>query len=360
MEQIRVDLASDAYSVHIGHGLIEPSSLSFILDRVGRRTGETCAIITNPVVGSIYAEQVLRGLRAFGLEPQVVEIPEGEQFKTLDTVRSVYDRLLDAQLDRRSTIFALGGGVVGDVAGFVAATFLRGVPFVQMPTTLLAMVDASIGGKVAVDHPRGKNLIGAFKQPLAVIVNLQTLTTLPDEEWRSGSAEVVKHALIGDPGLLEVLESPTWKSELPTWIVRALKVKIDIVVRDPFEQGERAKLNLGHTFGHALEQLSDFKMRHGDAVAIGLMCASRLSARLRECSSGMPSRVGAVLQHLGLPTQIPLEFSAERIVQAMQTDKKRIGKQLRFVIPRALGDVVIRDQVDRQDVLAILEEMLYC
>jgi 3-dehydroquinate synthase len=358
VEQIKVGLPEESYTVFVGQGLIEPSSLVSLLRRVGQPTGETCGIITNPVVGNLYAERVVRGLRSFGLEPRLIEIPEGEQFKTLDTVRSVYDQLVETHLDRRSTIFALGGGVVGDLAGFAAATYLRGVPFIQIPTTLLAMVDASIGGKVAVDHPRGKNLVGAFKQPLAVIVDTQTLATLPNEEWRSGLAEVVKHALVGDPGLLEVLESADWKAELQKWIIRALAVKVDIVVRDPFEQGERAKLNLGHTFGHALEQLSHYQMRHGDAVAIGLVCASRLSARLGKCTPDLPMRVEGVLRHLGLPTHIPGEFSAERIVEAMQTDKKRIGKRLRFVLPRALGNVVIEDQGDERDVLAVLEQTI--
>ncbi len=358
MEQIRVALPSDPYTVFVGPGLLEPSSLSSILGGVAQRTSVGCAVITNPVVGSLYAERVVRGLRSFGLEPQVLEIPEGEQFKTLDTVRSVYDQIVEARLDRGSTIFALGGGVVGDLAGFVAATYLRGVPFVQIPTSLLAMVDASIGGKVAVDHPRGKNLVGAFKQPLAVIVDTQTLATLPENEWRSGLAEVVKHAFIGDPGLLEVIESEDWKSDLPNWIARAMRVKIDIVVRDPFEQGERAKLNLGHTFGHALEQLSDFQMRHGDAVGIGLVCASRLSARLGECKPDFPMRVEGLLRHVGLPTQIPSEFSAEKIVEAMQSDKKRIGRRLRFVLPRVPGEVVVRDQVDQRDVLKVLRQTL--
>ncbi len=358
VEQIRVALPNDPYTVFVGPGLLDPSSLSSIVGRVEQRSSVSCAVVTNPLVGSLYAERVVRGLRSFGLEPQALEIPEGEQFKTLDTVRLVYDQLVEGRLDRGSTIFALGGGVVGDLAGFVAATYLRGVPFVQIPTTLLAMVDASIGGKVAIDHPRGKNLVGAFKQPLAVIVDTQTLASLPEKEWRSGLAEVVKHALVGDPGLLEVIESDKWKSDLPNWIGRAMRVKIDIVVRDPFEQGERAKLNLGHTFGHALEQLSDFQMRHGDAVAIGLVCASRLSARLGECTPDFPIRVESVLQQLGLPIQIPSEFSAEKIVEAMQSDKKRIGKRLRFVLPRTLGEVVVRDQVDQRDVVAVLQQTI--
>ncbi len=358
MEQIRVALPNDSYTVYVGQELIEPSSLAAILVPLSQQTGGPCAVISNPVIASLYGERVMRGLRSFGLEPHVVEIPEGERFKTLETVRWVYDQLVEAQLDRGSTIFALGGGVVGDLAGFAAATYLRGVSFIPIPTTLLAMVDASIGGKVAVDHRRGKNLIGAFRQPLAVIVDTQTLATLPEEEWRSGMAEVVKHALIGDPRLLYVLEAQDWKSELPSLIVRALRVKVDIVVRDPLERGERVKLNLGHTFGHALETLSRFQMRHGDAVAIGLVCASRLSARLGECAPILPIRIEALLRHLGLSTQIPGVFSANSIMAEMQADKKRVGKRLRFVLPRIPGDVVIRDTIDQQDVLAVLEQTI--
>jgi 3-dehydroquinate synthase len=271
-------------------------------------------------------------------------------------VRSIYDQLIDAQLDRRSILFALGGGVVGDVAGFAAATFLRGVPFVQLPTTLLAMVDASIGGKAAVDHPRGKNLIGAFKQPRAVIVDTATLATLPAHEFGSGMAEVVKHAIIGDAELFEELESGSWKLEVGSWIARAMRVKVEIVVRDPFERGERAKLNLGHTFAHAFEKLSDYGLRHGDAVAIGLMCAARLAARRGMCDVLLPPRIKNLLQAIGLPTRVPREMSAEATLEAMATDKKRVDARLRFILPRALGDVAIVDDVARGEILEIVKE----
>ncbi len=295
-------------------------------------------------------------LRAYGFEPRVVEIPDGERFKTLETVRSIYDQLIDAQLDRGSIIFALGGGVVGDVAGFVAATFLRGVPFVQLPTTLLAMVDASIGGKVAVDHPRGKNLIGAFKPPCAVIADTNALATLPAAEWRAGMAEVVKHAIIGDAGLFEMLEVGGWRLEIGDWITRAIRVKVDIVARDPFEHGERAQLNLGHTFAHALEKLSGYELRHGDAVAIGLMGAARLAARRGTCPRALVERIETLLGALGLPTRVPRARSAAALVDAMQTDKKHADGALRFILPRALGDVVVVDDVTRTEIVAAIEE----
>ncbi len=282
VQKISVPTPEGAYSIFIGAGLLARIGT---LITAGGGFSANCVIITNPRVGSLHVARVVESLRAAGFEPRVIEIPDGEKYKTLETVRAIYDQLIDARLDRRSIIFALGGGVVGDIAGFAAATFLRGVPFVQLPTTLLAMVDASIGGKVAVDHPRGKNLIGAFKQPHAIIADTDTLVTLPDAELRAGMAEVVKHAVIGDAGLFEVLEigdwrleSSNWRLVIGDWIARAIRVKVDIVARDPFEQGERAKLNLGHTFGHALEKLSNYELRHGDAVAIGLVCAARLAA----------------------------------------------------------------------------------
>jgi len=322
-----------------------------------------CAVVANPRVGALYASRVIESLRGAGFEPCLIEIPEGEQHKTLDTARAVYDRLVDTRLDRRSIIFALGGGVVGDLAGFVAATFLRGVPFVQLPTTLLAMVDASIGGKVGVDHPRGKNLIGAFKQPCVVIADPQTLESLPEEEWRAGMAEVVKHGMIGDARLFEQLENTTckpdmrdWRAETGDWLVRAIRVKADIVCRDPLEQGERAKLNLGHTFGHALEKLSNYQMRHGDAVAIGLVCATRLAVRLGICDQDLLPRPQNLLDALGLPICVPGEMPTEAILDAMAVDKKRVNGRLRLVVPRALGDVVILDNSTTEQIRAIIED----
>jgi len=356
---IIVPTPDGAYPIFVGAGLLaQVASLMAGLNSAANKEAFSprCALITNPRVGALYAAPVVASLHANHFEPHVIEIPEGERYKMLDTVHAIYGQLLDAQLDRRSPIFALGGGVVGDVAGFVAATFLRGVPFVQLPTTLLAMVDASIGGKVAVDHPHGKNLIGAFKQPHAVIADTDALATLPDVEFRAGMAEVVKHAIIGDAGLFRWLESGSWKLEVGDWLVRAIRVKVDIVARDPFEQSERAKLNLGHTFGHTLEKLSAYSMRHGDTVAIGLVCATHLAARLKLCDASLVTRVSGLLRALELPTRVPIEMSADAILDAMSTDKKRVNGRLRFVLPRAPGEVVMVDDVTREDVLAAIDE----
>lgn len=342
------------YSIYIGAHLLKSDLLSTLSQLA--EFSQRCALITNPRVGHLYASRVLETLRRVGLEPHTIEIPEGERFKTLETVRTIYDRLIDARLDRRSVVFALGGGVVGDVAGFAAATFLRGVPFVQLPTTLLAMVDASIGGKVAVDHPLGKNLIGAFKHPCAVVADTDTLMTLPDVEWRSGMAEGVKHAIIGDPVLFEDL-GDAGRSDVEEWLGRAVQVKTEIVMRDPHEQGERAKLNLGHTFGHALEQVSNYGIRHGDAVAIGLVCSARLAHRLGIADPKLECRIQELLLAIGLPTRIPAELSTEAILDAMLADKKWIDGRLRFILPRRLGDVVIVDQVAGELVAQVIEDL---
>lgn len=381
--EICVALPDAAYAIHVGAGLLaQVGALVSSLDDFSKR----CAIVTNSQVAKFYAPRVIDSLRAHGFAPAVIEIPDGERFKTIATLDTVYDKLIDAQLERRSIIFALGGGVVGDLAGLAAATFLRGVAFAQLPTTLLAMVDASVGGKVAVDHPRGKNLIGAFKQPRLVIADTHTLATLPDAELRSGMAEVVKHGIIGDAELFELLESAQTldadecgqtrreeifyaRSSAPicvqpnfmnTTIVellrRAIQVKVDIVSRDPCERDERAKLNLGHTFGHALETLSNYQMRHGDGVAIGLVCAARLAARRKMCDAPLVTRIENLLRALGLPTHVPREMASDAIIAAMSADKKRVAARLRFILPRALGNVAIVDDVTRAEIAAALEE----
>lgn len=358
--RISVSVPDSVCPIFVGAGL---------LGRVGRLINLTtdnfsprCAIITNARVSKLHAAPVIESLRRRNFEPRVIEVPDSEKVKTLDTAKIIYDQLIAAQLDRQSIIFAMGGGVVGDLAGFVAATFLRGISLVQMPTTLLAMVDASIGGKVAVDLPRGKNLVGAFKQPHAVIADTSALATLPEEELHSGMAEVVKHGIIGDVELFEMLERDPRSSPVPTegrqtWITRAMQVKIDVVARDPLEQGERSKLNLGHTFGHAFELLSNYELQHGEAVSIGLVCAARLAVRQNLCAPEAATRIEGLLRAINLPTRVPRQMSTDAILSAMATDKKRIGRRLRFVLPRALGQVDIVDNVPFEDVSAVIDEL---
>lgn len=358
--KISVSAPDSVCPIFVGAGLL--GQVGRLMNLTTDSFSPRCAIITNPRVGKLHAAPVVASLSARNFEPHIIEIPDSEKFKTLDSVRLIYDKLIDAQLDRQSLIFALGGGVIGDIAGFAAATYLRGVSFVQMPTTLLAMVDASIGGKVAVDHPRGKNLVGAFKQPFAVIADTDALATLREEELNSGMAEVVKHGIIEDIGLFEMLERDPNSSPVPaegrrSWIARAMQVKLNIVARDPLEQGERGKLNLGHTFGHAFELLSNFELQHGEAVAIGLVCAARLAVRQNICSVQTAARIENLLGALDLPTRIPREMSTEAVISAMQTDKKRVASRLRFVLPRALGDVVIVEDVPPASVARVIEEI---
>ena len=229
-------------------------------------------------------------------------VPEGEEHKTLATVAALYPQFLAGGLDRKSPVISLGGGVVGDMAGFAAASYLRGVPFVQIPTSLLAMVDASVGGKTGVDLPQGKNLVGAFKQPELVIIDTAVLQTLPAAEFKSGLAEVVKHGILGDPDLFEELEThgPTSMMHL---VADAVRVKVEVVEEDPFEQGRRATLNLGHTFGHALELVSEFSLRHGEGVALGLIAAANMAAELGRCDPELAVRIRDVIERLGLPTR---------------------------------------------------------
>ncbi len=303
-----------------------------------------------------HADSLAEGLTAAGFDPILCLVPEGEQYKTLDTVRTLYEQFLTAHLDRNSAVIALGGGVIGDMAGFAAATYLRGVPFVQMPTSLLAMVDASVGGKTGVDMPQGKNLVGAFKQPKVVVMDTDTFSTLPPDEFQSGLAEVVKHGIIGAPRLFTQLETEG-PANLKQLVADAVQVKINIVETDPYERGRRMYLNLGHTFGHAIELVSNFGMRHGEAVAVGLVAAARLSAGLGQASPAFADRVEDLLNHLGLPTSVA-GYAIEDVRLAMLHDKKRTGGTLRFIIPRDLGDVTIIDDPGETAVQEALQSVV--
>ena len=287
----------------------------------------------------------------------LLTIPDGEGAKNLATVEGLYAQLIEAGIQRDGTILALGGGVLGDTAGFAAASFLRGIRLVQMPSTLLAMVDASVGGKVGVDLPQGKNLVGAFLQPAAVILDPELLETLPAVEWRCGMAEVLKHGLLADEELLAprlLQHGRPAAADMPELLRRALRVKIDVVEADPFERGRRAHLNLGHTFAHAVEQVSGYRWKHGEAVAVGLLAAARLSARLELCEAGLVARVNDALSTIGLPRQLEGTLEASALYAAMATDKKWIGGRSRFVLLRGIGQPEIVWDVPEGDILAVL------
>lgn len=346
---LRVELADSPYDIYILEGVLEQAG--FLIRRLGNWSG--VVIVSNPTVWALYGERLCASLRAAGLEARPALMPDGESFKTLETAASLYEQFLDAGLDRAGLVVALGGGVVGDVAGFAAATYMRGVPFVQVPTTLLAMIDASVGGKTGVDLPRGKNLVGAFHQPRLVLIDPLVLESLPPAQVWQGLAEALKAAIIADPVLFDILTAgPPWP--WPEVIARALQVKIDVVQRDPHEQGWRAVLNLGHTAGHALERLSGYAVPHGEAVAAGMMVAVHIAEMIGCCAPALAERIAAALQHLGLPAGWPGTYAPEQVLEAMASDKKRRHGRLRWILPRAIGEVEIAEDVPAEVVLEAL------
>lgn len=333
------------YEIRIEEGALERLSarLSWFF-RVGR-----IAVVADETVAGLYA----RHLEAFPPDARFV-LPTGEASKNLDSVRALYDGFVSAGLDRHSTVVAFGGGVVGDTAGFAAATYLRGIRLVQIPTTLLAMVDASVGGKVAVDLPQGKNLVGAFHQPELVLIDPAVLSTLPSNHWKCGMAEVIKHGLLADAALLN---PKLWVQERRAELVsRAVRVKARIVEADPFEQDRRAHLNLGHTFGHAIEKVTSYRCPHGEAVAVGLVAAAVLSRQMGLCTGRLPSLVRRTLAKAGLPCRID-GLDAAEVRAAMSVDKKRIQGRNRFVLLADVGRPMLVDDVPENLILRSLAEI---
>ena len=318
-----------------------------------RRLKAPVALVADEHVAPLYGEKVLRSLQAAGLESRLALIPAGEQHKSLQTVDALWEAFLDGGLERGSTVLALGGGVTGDLAGFAAATYLRGVAWVAAPTSLLAMVDASLGGKTGADLPRGKNLVGAFHPPRLVLADPSALASLPEAELRSGLAEVVKAGVIGDEALFRLCASG-WQAvmgALDRVVQRSMAVKVRLIQEDPYEKGQRAALNLGHTIGHALEAGSGYKLRHGEAVSIGMVAAARMSERLGIAQPGLAEEIAAALQGLGLPVAAPPAMDWETILQGMRVDKKRSGGALRFALPVHIGKVQVGIEVPDVDLI---------
>lgn len=345
--ELTIQGANGAYPVVIRPGALGDALPAF----VGERRFSRVAVISNTTVGPLYGEALVARLP----DAFLVTVPDGEAHKTLGTATALYGELLAGGCDRSSLVIALGGGMIGDLAGFVAATFMRGVAFVQAPTSLLAMVDASLGGKVGVDLPQGKNLVGAFKDPLAVFADTETLRTLPPVERRCGLAEALKAGLIADPPLVDHLltRGPDPIEEV---IGRAVRVKKAVVEQDRLERGARAYLNLGHTFAHAIEQVSDYAWKHGEAVALGLVAAARLSVRRGLAAPTLAATVERAVTALGLVARYTgLEPVA--LWEAMRHDKKFRGGSARFVLLREAGAPCIADDVPRDDVIAVLESL---
>ncbi|MBL8515904.1 MAG: 3-dehydroquinate synthase [Betaproteobacteria bacterium] len=349
-----VSLGSRSYPIHIGPGLL---SSSLIPEGAGSRK---VALITNTTLLGPYGTPLVRSLEEAGLTVETVALPDGEAHKTLDTLNLIYDALLTASLDRRSCLIALGGGVIGDMVGFAAATYQRGIPFIQIPTTLLAQVDSSVGGKTAVNHPKGKNMIGAFHQPRAVFADTDTLKTLPDREFTAGLAEVIKYALIRDPDFLRWLEDnmAALRSRDAGALTHAIREscrnKSEVVARDEFETGERALLNLGHSFGHAIEGALGFgTWLHGEAVGVGMLMAALLSQELGHLASSDVSRIARLLRAAGLPMKLP-DIPVDNLLPYMAVDKKNEGGRFRLILLRAPGAAYIEDAVSRDHLRSFL------
>lgn len=310
-------------------------------------------IVTDEIVSKFHAEHVVNCLRRSGFDPKVITIPAGEAYKNLETISQLWHGFLEAGLDRKSTVIALGGGVISDIVGFAASTYMRGITWVAVPTTLLSMVDASVGGKTGFDLPEGKNLIGAFYPPKFVLADPQLLNTLPEAELISGMAEVVKHGIISDPELFNLCSHGLdWvRDNLEEVVKRGMAVKIKVIEEDPYERGVRAALNLGHTVGHAVELVSKFRLRHGEAIAIGASAEARYSAQIGLAGPGLVEAVTDSFKALGLPVDIPEEMPREEIIRAMRMDKKKNAKAIRFALPVEIGKVELVDVTDLESVL---------
>jgi 3-dehydroquinate synthase len=343
---VSVNLPSGKYVISIEPGLLARAGPE--LRRISK-SGKV-AIFTDSHVGELHLQALENSLKSAGFETISATVPAGEAHKSLAMLMPVYDQFLSAKIERSTPIIALGGGVVGDMAGFVAATILRGVPFVQMPTTLLAMVDASIGGKTGVDHPVGKNLIGAFHQPIAVLVDPQTLASLPVAELRSGLAECIKHDLIRDAKAFGELEGKIDRAikldmdALSDLIAHNVAIKARVVEADPFENGERAHLNFGHTFGHAIESESKFSYSHGQSVALGMCAAAFVSEKLGYITSAERGRIVSTIQMAGLPTG-GLKLDIGKVFQTMAFDKKVKDGRIRLVLLEKIGKATVREDV---------------
>jgi 3-dehydroquinate synthase len=327
--------------------------------------GQRCAIISDSKVAPRYAEAATKALRKAGFDPALITIPAGEKAKSMKQVQVCYARLAEQRLERKNFVVALGGGVVGDLAGFVAATYLRGIPFIQVPTTLLAQVDSSVGGKVGVNLKAGKNLVGAFHQPRLVLCDLSTLASLPEREFRAGLAEVIKYGIIYDAALFEQLERDLprilqRKTQILTDIVaRCCEIKADVVGQDETESGLRAILNFGHTIGHALEAISKYgRFLHGEAISIGQVAAANLSARLLGLGETDVQRIQRIFARTGLPVNITLKPSErDQLFKAMRLDKKVSGGEIKFVLAPEIGRVEFGVKVPEADIHSALDKL---
>ena len=352
MESIVVDLAENTYEISIASGNLERLGEKCRALRWQRkdhqfRLGDKIMVVSNPAVFKLYGAQTIAALERSNFQVSYCELPDGERYKTLKSIGTIHDLALEHGLDRSSTLVALGGGVIGDMTGFAAATWLRGINVVQVPTTLLAMVDSSIGGKTGVNHPKGKNLIGAFHQPRLVLTDPQILATLPEREFRAGMAEVIKYAIIGDPELFELLEGASGLKQddvnselLATILTRSARAKADVVSKDEYElTGLRATLNYGHTIGHAIESVTKYQVvNHGEAVAMGMVAAGQLAMRLNLWTAAAAHSQDAVIAKADLATKLPAKIEIAAIIETLKSDKKVLAGKGVFILPTKIGD----------------------
>ena len=355
MKKVKVELTQNSYDMRIGADLL--AQAGGWLREMGY-SGKA-VIITDSIVKGLYAHNLYHGLADAGFSVNVLEVLAGEEQKTLESAGNLYQKLTEVYAERTTPIIALGGGVIGDLAGFVAATYMRGVPLVQIPTTLLAQVDSSIGGKTAVDHGQLKNMIGAFYQPRMVIADVKTLTTLPEVELANGMAEAIKMSAIMSSDLFDYVEDNIEQVRaldtdvLEEIVYQNAGLKGGVVAQDEKESGLRAMLNFGHTIGHAVEAVSGFDLKHGQAVAIGMVAEAEISNRLGKLDANSVARIRNVLERAGLPVDVP-DIDIAQVIEAMQHDKKVAAGKIRFVLLNAIGDAYITDDVS----LSLVEEVL--
>jgi 3-dehydroquinate synthase len=340
VQTLTVNLGDRSYPIFVGPGLL-PRAGEF-LKQAGVR-GKV-AVVTNPTVAQLYLDALCEALTSAGFQPMPILVPDGEAHKDLKSLALIYDRLIDDRFERSACILALGGGVIGDLAGFAAATYLRGVPYVQVPTTLLAQVDSSVGGKTGVNHQDGKNLIGAFYQPRLVLIDVEVLQSLPHRELIAGLAEVIKYGIIEDPALFRLLEQEHRRlvgldQELLMQVIgTCCAIKARVVEKDEREDDYRAVLNFGHTIGHALEAATGYsRFLHGEAVGIGMAKASAISAQQGFCDQSSLRRIHDLIEKVGLPLEIPVEVSVDSLIQGMELDKKSAGGKIKFVVCAGIG-----------------------
>lgn len=359
VRMVKVDLGEKSYPIYIGPNILLKTGV--YVKELG--VDFKVMVVTNPTVRALYGETVTKSLAEAGFQVIVAEIPDGEQYKSMDSARLLYDIAFENNMDRNCVILALGGGVIGDLAGFVASTYMRGVQFVQVPTTLLAQVDSSVGGKVAVNHPKGKNIIGSFYQPRLVISDTKVLSTLPQREFRAGMAEVIKYGIIWDRNFFEYMKKyhtdiEQMCSETMVHIVEtSCSIKARVVEQDETEQGQRAILNYGHTFGHAYESLTNYKKYvHGEAVAIGMVTAAKVAVKLGMLKSEDMIRIEKLIQVYGLPVKFGA-LEVRDIIESMSHDKKVRSGQVRYVLPLKIGRVEITSNVPETIISDVLRQL---